>query len=362
MTLLTRLGADTVAIEQYTRTASRIEGTVIARSPSTTISRYAVDLGPNDVPTHATFSITRGDGTPIPNVYPLEVHYRADSIVFTNHRPAGDTTRASPARGSLVPYANNSFALYELGIARLRGAGRDSGDITIVPMNFGARTFSVFPVRLFAGDSARITWFGFPLLARYDRNTSLLGVDASRTTVKTRTDRVSGTDLVAMAKQWAAHDQAAGAMGQVSTRDTVKATLGGAHLWIDYGRPALRGRDVWVNGVLGDTLWRAGANAATQFRTDAEVSIGGAAVPAGLYTLWIATNASGQHHLVINKQAGQWGTDYHADRDLVRVRMTESALAEPVERYTIVARPRGSAGTISFQWGRKELSVPVSAK
>jgi hypothetical protein len=52
---------------------------------------------------------------------------------------------------------------------------------------------------------------------------------------------------------------------------TVQAAVGSAHLWIDYGRPALRGRDVWANGVLGDTLWRTGANAATQFRTDVDL-------------------------------------------------------------------------------------------
>ena len=152
-------------------------------------------------------------------------------------------------------------------------------------------------------------------------------------------------------------------MGVASTRDTVRATLGNAHLWIDYGRPALRGRDVWMNGVLGDTIWRTGANAATQFRTDADVTIGNAMVPAGIYSLWTRTTPIG-YDLIINTQAGQWGTDYHADRDLARVPLQVRTTATPVERFTIELRPsdRRSAVMLTMSWGTKELSIPVLSK
>jgi hypothetical protein len=165
-------------------------------------------------------------------------------------------------------------------------------------------------------------------------------------------------DLDTLAHEWSARDQSTGIAGPASTRDTARATIGNAHVWVDYGRPALRGRDVWVNGVLGDTIWRTGANAATQLRTDADITIGGTPVPAGIYSLWTRTTPRG-YELIVNKQAGQWGTDYHADRDLARIPLRESTVATPVERFTIGLDPQ--AGLV-MTWGTKQLSVPIGAR
>ena len=117
-----------------------------------------------------------------------------------------------------------------------------------------------------------------------------------------------------------------------------------------------------MNGVLGDTLWRTGANAATQFTSDADLVIAGQAVPAGTYTLWTHTTPDGSYELVINKQTKQWGTDYHADQDLVRVPFTKSPLSQPVEKFTITLEPQGSAGTLKVMWGNQALWVPVAPR
>ena len=228
----------------------------------------------------------------------------------------------------------------------------------IVPLSWGARGTSPLPVKLIGRDSARIQWFGFPLYVRHDGRGNMLLADGSQTTVKVRVDRVAAMELDTLARDWSARDQAAGIAGPASTRDTARATIGNAHVWVDYGRPALRGRDVWVNGVLGDTIWRTGANAATQLRTDAPLTIGGAAVPAGTYSLWTHTTPRG-YELIVNRQAGQWGTEYHADRDLVRIPLRETVLGTPAERFTIELDPQG---TLIMMWGTKQLSVPVSAR
>jgi len=115
---------------------------------------------------------------------------------------------------------------------------------------------------------------------------------------------------------------------------------------------------VWVNGVLGDTLWRTGANEATQLRSDVDLVVGGATVPAGTYTLWTAATPSG-YRLVINQKAGN---DYDAKRDLVRVPLRESSVAAPVERFTIDVEPQGTGALLNLTWGTKRLSVPVAPK
>lgn len=358
-TLLVRLGADTLGVEQYTRTATRMEGVLVQRAPFTTIARYSVDLGANNAPVHAEYSLRRGDGSPITNqMQSLSVRYSGDSVTFVGHRSNGDTTRVAPASGELLPYLNGSYGLFELALTRLLATGRDSTTFSIVPLSWGARGTSPLPMKLVGRDSARITWFGSPLYVRHDGRGNLLWADGSRTTVKVRVDRVATMPVDTLAREWSARDQATGVAGPASSRDTARATIGNAHVWVDYGRPALRGRDVWVNGVLGDTIWRTGANAATQLRTDANLVIGGTAVPAGTYSLWTRTTPTG-YELIINKQAGQWGTEYHRERDLARIPLRESRAATPAERFTIMLDPQG---TLNLTWGWKQLSVPVSAR
>jgi len=62
---------------------------------------------------------------------------------------------------------------------------------------------------------------------------------------------------------------------------------------------------------------------------------------------------------VFNKQAGQWGTEYHPDRDLARVPLRETTVAAPVERFTIALEPQGA---LVMTWGTKQLSVPITAR
>jgi DUF2911 family protein len=362
-TLLVRLGADTIAMEQYTRTPTRMEGVLVQRSPFTTIARYSVELGSTGAPTRAEYSLRRGDGSAITgSMQSLSVRYGTDSVTMVGHRGSGDTTRVAPARGLLLPYVNGSYGLYELAIARLRNSGRDSADFAIVPLNFNVNGTTALPMKLTGPNTVRINWFGYPLIIEHDGRGNITLVDGSRTTVKVRGERVAAANLDTIARQWTAHDQSTGALGNVSTRDTARATIGNAHLWVDYGRPSLRGRDVWVNGVLGDTIWRTGANAATQLRTDTDISIGGTTVPAGIYSLWTSATPGG-YQLIVNKQSGQWGTEYHPDRDLARIPLREGTASAPAERFTVAIEPQnGQAGLLTLTWGTKQLSVPVTAK
>lgn len=362
VTLLVRLGTDTLAVEQYTRTAAHMEGELVQRSPFTTVAHYSVETGPDGAPLNADYSLRRGDAAADMPLQSLSVRYGADSATFTLHRSNGDTVRTAAVRGELLPFVNGSYALFELAIARLHAARRDSLLFGIVPLNFNVRGATPLAVNLTGTDAARINWFGSPLYARYDRRGHLVGLDGSQTTVKVRVDRVAAMNLDTLARLWAAHDQVAGPAGPPSTRDTVRATVGAAHLWVDYGRPSLRGRDVWVNGVLGDTIWRTGANAATQLNTDVDIVIGGTPVPAGTYTLWTWVSGNA-YHLIVNKQFGQWGTEYHADRDLARIPLRDSAISPAVERFTVGLGPTaGAASMLTLTWGTRQLSVPITAK
>jgi hypothetical protein len=128
---------------------------------------------------------------------------------------------------------------------------------------------------------------------------------------------------------------------------------------IDYGQPHARGRKVVGGLIPADGVWRTGANAATTLTTDVDLMIGGTRVPKGSYTLFTVAGPGGSK-LIINKQTGQWGTEYKPDQDLARVDLTARTLREPVESFTIWLVPdaQGASGTLRMAWGERELSAP----
>ena len=113
-------------------------------------------------------------------------------------------------------------------------------------------------------------------------------------------------------------------------RDTARATIGAATFAVDYGRPLLRGRTLLGDVISYDRVWRTGANAATQFTTSAPITLAGLSLPAGKYTLWTVPHLRGVD-LIVNRQTGQWGTEYGRAHDLGTAAMKSDSVNPPVE-------------------------------
>jgi hypothetical protein len=356
---IVRLGADTVAVERFTRTADRLEGDLVTRTPTTRVAHYVVALGPGGQPTSAEYTVRMPDGSPVQNApRRAELTFAADTVVSVLVRDT-TVTRRIAARNAF-PGLGNSYALVELGLRRLVASGRDSADVAVVA--FGAPNASVFPTRILRADSARITWFGgFPQHVRMDREGRILALDATPTTVKVKVDRLPNVDIVAIANAFATAERSGRAF-TMSVRDTVRATVGRANLLVDYGRPLRRGRTIFGAVVPFDTIWRTGANAATHFRTDVDLSMGGVAIPAGTYTLWTVPSQAGSWKLVINRQTGQWGTVYDPARDLARVDLRTETIERPVEQFTITIEPQADGGVLALAWDRTRAWVPFTVR
>lgn len=360
---LVRLGRDTIAMERITRTSTGMEGELLRRIPSAHVIRYSVTVGPDGLPREFTFTLVRPGGAPSSQpgaVRGGRIVFGPDSARVELERDSVEARMMPAAAG--FPALPESYGLNELWLAELRRSGLDSINVSVVaPLGGPAGRVRA---RVYAADSVLVPFFGGGLRLRVGPDGALLGVDGRATTVKYEVDRIAPVNIQALADRFAAAETVRGAMGVwVSPRDTVTATVGGATLWVDYGRPAARGRDVFGHGVLGDTLWRTGANAATQFRTDTDLLIGGARVPAGTYTLWTYYD-NGRATLIINTQTGQWGTQYDRARDLVRVPLRVGAVEGAlVEWFTIAIRPTsgGTGGTLELRWDRTVLAVDLVA-
>lgn len=145
-----------------------------------------------------------------------------------------------------------------------------------------------------------------------------------------------------------------------SPRDSVQVNVAGANVSVNYGRPFMRGRTIFGGLVPYNQVWRTGANEATAFRTTTDVEVNGVRVPAGDYTLYSLLREGsggqvGEWLLIINRQTGQWGTEYDQGQDLARIPMRVTRLDRPVEQFTVRVTPEGAQqGRIVMMWERTQ--------
>lgn len=149
----------------------------------------------------------------------------------------------------------------------------------------------------------------------------------------------------------------------LSPPETATVSLNGKTVTINYGAPSVRGRKIMGGQVVPyDHVWRTGANTATSFVTAANLKVGSTTVPAGNYTLYTLPGAS-QWQLIINKQIGQWGTEYNQDQDLARVPMKGKTLSSPQEKMSIsFENTKGNTTELHIRWENTDESVTLTAQ
>jgi len=151
---------------------------------------------------------------------------------------------------------------------------------------------------------------------------------------------------------------------------TESKSISGKTLSVRYYSPKVRGRVGKLfgkDGTIGQDstypVWRAGANDATAFHTDANLDVGGLAVPKGDYTLFVDLTDQNNWVLIINKQTGQSGLDYDKSQDLGRVKMTMSKPPALVEAMKFTISENGpNKAKLTLEWENHSASVPITLK
>jgi hypothetical protein len=350
-----RLGADTVAIERYSRTASRFAGEMVTRTGAAVVrTSYELTLA-NGRLTAATVKRMQPDGSPLRNA-PAEVRFtfRGDSVLRTQMWADSAPTRAWAARNAFVTLPVYIYAPYGmLDAIAASGGRRDS----LPSLGIAGNNIGMIGLERMSGDTSRLRGAPYPMLLRYDQSGRLLSVDGRFTTNKIIGTATSGTvDLAAIA----------GTMkptGVLSPRQTAYAAFATAPITINYGSPAVRGRTVWGGTLVPfDSIWRAGANEATHLATSKAIQFGDITVAPGLYTLWIQHTRTGTW-LILNRQIGQWGTVYNAADDIGRVSIELARTPSHVEDFTITVRSLGGGrGAFDFAWGDQSATATFAVR
>ncbi len=158
---------------------------------------------------------------------------------------------------------------------------------------------------------------------------------------------------------------------RTSPHETVSMKYGDGRVTVIYGRPYSKDpksgevRKIWGGLVPFGEVWRTGADEATLLVTDQPLDIQGTTIPAGAYSLYTLPTPDGGK-LIVNKQVGQWGTDYSEDKDLARIDLKKTATDKPYDQFTVVLEKNDkskdpTAGYIALRWENTEYYVEIAA-
>lgn len=136
----------------------------------------------------------------------------------------------------------------------------------------------------------------------------------------------------------------------------VSTTLSsGATITIDYSRPSLKNRTIGKDIAPFDKVWRTGANEATTFEVDKDITVEGKNLVAGKYSLYTIPGEN-EWTIIFNKSWKEWGTAYKQAEDVLRVNVKPQASDAKEELLTFKVDPNG---TVSILWGATKVDFKV---
>lgn len=349
---VTKLGDDTLAVEQFLKTDSGMAATVILRSPETRFSQYTLELDD-------TGGITRMQRTD----YPTSVGFSGEGALTQSIVRQGDSlnvqfygeeearTYMAPYEPGVLPFIDMVHWPFELAFNSAVATGQDTVN---QPLLSGNR-ISNFIIADIEDDSMTIR---HPFRGVMGVNVSPEGniqhLDAGLTTRKLKVDRVNYVDMNALAERFAQNP-----IGELSGAISAEYSIGSANFRVDYGSPQKRGRDLFGGIVPYGERWRTGANRATHFYTSENIQIGDLDIPSGEYTLFTIPEKDGGT-LIINSETGQNGNSYDESQDFGRVPMQVEQTDEMTEAFTITVEETDEGGRLNLIWGNTVYYVNFS--
>jgi hypothetical protein len=137
-------------------------------------------------------------------------------------------------------------------------------------------------------------------------------------------------------------------------RGTAEVTIKGKKISIDYGRPSLKGRDIF-SMIQPGMVWRLGMNQATQITTDADLMVAGTEVKAGKYTLWAKKTGADSWVLAFHPKTGVWGEPPLKEGYIAELPLKTEKTNDSAEQLTIALADVKGKANIKVHWGSAAL-------
>ncbi len=161
-----------------------------------------------------------------------------------------------------------------------------------------------------------------------------------------------------------------------SKKASISEWIGITKVTVDYGRPAVRGRESKIWGQLvpygfnnlgfgynTPAPWRAGANENTTITFEHDVKVEDKPLMAGIYGFHIALAENGEATLIFSKSYTAWGSYYYKpEEDALRVvvKSEKTETSQEWLKYDFVYQTDNSAA-ISLTWEKLRIAFKVEA-
>ena len=141
------------------------------------------------------------------------------------------------------------------------------------------------------------------------------------------------------------------AAAQMNPRGETRVTLAGKSIVVDYGRPALKGRDMLGRAEVGQD-WRMGADSPTTLKTPVALTFGTTVVAPGDYVMKARKVSDTDWVLKLERD----------EKTVAEIPLQSKTLPDSVELFTIDLAEEKGKGVFRMSWGTRELSAPFTAK
>jgi hypothetical protein len=126
-----------------------------------------------------------------------------------------------------------------------------------------------------------------------------------------------------------------------------------------YSRPQKKGRKLFGDLVSYGTVWRLGANEATEIEFFQDVKIDTKAVKKGRYTLYALVNED-KWTLILNKETDTWGAfRYDPSKDVLRTTVPVEKKSEITEAFSIAFRKAVKGADLIISWDDVQVALPI---
>ncbi|MBX2816025.1 MAG: DUF2911 domain-containing protein [Saprospiraceae bacterium] len=127
-----------------------------------------------------------------------------------------------------------------------------------------------------------------------------------------------------------------------------------------YSRPKMNGRTIFGELIPFGSVWRLGANEATEIMFAQPVDIGGTTVPQGFYTIHADVNKE-DWTIHFSTQRSIWGSaNRDKEQDIASLKVPVKQLDQSLENFSITfQRVDDDNANMVMAWENTEVSVPI---
>ncbi|WP_057935960.1 DUF2911 domain-containing protein [Algoriphagus resistens] len=159
---------------------------------------------------------------------------------------------------------------------------------------------------------------------------------------KSKTSESTASDVAAETKEAAETEES-----RPSPLMVKEGQIAGKAFKVQYGSPAVKGRQLWGDLVPYNVVWRTGANEASYVELSEDMTVEGKKLPAGKYSLFTIPKENGPWTVIFNSE---WNLEhghfqYDEKNDVLRVEVVpvweegnEESLSMEIESPGLVIR------------------------